>query len=141
MQENIDSDRRHTPLTCTTRRLFPCRSIPGVSRQVPTVEGTVTAFMHVHAWVVHGAHGMALHRGTRKGCSRRQRGLQRRCRAAASKRPRHGARRSPEPVVMWCRPGPPRTPALLAERTRPARSCRGVTRGIVDLSEERGEGA
>ena len=48
MQENIDSDRRYTPLTCTTRRLFPCRSIPGVSPQVPTVEGTVTALTHVH---------------------------------------------------------------------------------------------
>ena len=82
----------------------------------------MTAF--IRSWVVHGAHGVALHRDIRNGCSGRQRGLQRRCRAASLIRPRYGTRRSPGLVVMRCRPGPPRTPAL-AERTRPARSCQG----------------
>jgi hypothetical protein len=85
----------------------------------------VTAF--IHSWVVHGAHEVALHRGIRNGCSGPQRGLQRRRRAASSIRPRYGTRRSPGLVVMRCRPSPPRTPTLVeaAERTRPARSCRG----------------
>ena len=66
MQENINLDCQHMLLTCANCPLSPYRNIPRVSPQVLTVEGTVMAFMHVHAFM--GCSWGVLHQGICKGC-------------------------------------------------------------------------